>query len=63
MDTVCSLKKASSSMNVTQTHNESNSLIFSITFLLKKMASCSVVEVKISFITMILFDVAWSRIA
>ena len=37
-------------------------IIFSITFLLRKTASCNVVEVKISFIMIILFDVAWFRI-
>ena len=58
MLTVFSLKEANSSINVTQTHSKSNSIIFSITFLLKKIASFNVVEVKISFMMIILFDVA-----
>jgi len=62
MLTVFSLKEANSSMNVTQTHSKSNCIIFFITFLLKKIASCNVVEVKISLITIILFDVDWFRI-
>lgn len=58
MLTVCSPKEANSSMNVTQTHNKSNSISFSMIFTLKKIASCKVVDVRISFIIMILFDVA-----
>jgi hypothetical protein len=50
-------------MNVTQTHNRSNFIIFSITFSLRKIASCSVVEVNISFIMIMLFDVARFRMS
>jgi len=58
MLTVFSLYVDSSSTNVTQTHNESNPIIFSITFLLKKIASCKVVEVRISLIMIMLSGVA-----
>ena len=54
MLTVFSLKEANSSMNVTQTQSRSNCMIFSMTFLLKKIASFNVVEVKLSFIMIIL---------
>ena len=63
MLTVCSPKEANSSMNVTQTHKEPNSIILSITFLLKKTASCNVVEVNISFSIRTLFGVARFRMS
>src|SRR5437588_6172157 len=62
MLTVCSLNEVNSSMNVTQTHSTSKWMIFSRIFLLKNTASFTVVEVKISFSMIQLFDVAWWRI-
>ncbi len=62
MLTVFSLKEANSSMNVTQTQSRSNSMIFAMTFLLKKIASLNVVEVKLSFIMIMLCEVIWFRI-
>src|SRR5438128_2036889 len=62
MLTVFSLNEVNSSMNVTQTHSTSNGSIFSMIFLLKNNASFTVVDVKISFIMIILFDVAWLSI-
>src|SRR6266446_7095641 len=62
MLTVCALREANSSMNVTQTQSKSNRTMCSITFVPKKIASLSVVEVKISFIMIILLDVDWFRI-
>ena len=53
MDTVCGANEANSSTNVTQTHSKSSSIILSINFVLKNISSLSVVEVKISFMTMI----------
>ncbi len=62
MLTVFSFIVESSSRNVTQTHNESCWSILSITFLPRKTASLRVVELKISFMMMMLFEVAWARI-
>ena len=62
MLTVCSLSDANSSTNVTQTHNRSIAMIFAAIFLLRTTASRNVVDVKISFMMMMLFGVARSRI-
>src|SRR6266498_4935735 len=47
--TVLTLNDANSSMNVTQTHRRSSSIALAMIFLLRKTASCNVVEAKISF--------------
>src|SRR6266568_9413939 len=52
---------ASSSTNVTHTHSRPSSMILSSTLVPRNTASCSVVDVKISFMTMMLLAVARSR--
>jgi len=63
MLTVVAPNAASSSTNVTQTHSRSSSTIPSKTFRPRKIASSTVVEVKISFMMTTLRGVAWSRIS
>src|SRR5579883_1496599 len=61
MLTVCALKEANSSMNVTHTPSASNWVSFFMIALLKKTASWTVVEVKISLRIIRLCAVAWFR--
>jgi hypothetical protein len=60
METVCAPNDANSSTNVTQMQSKSRCRIFCIKFLLKKISSWSVVDVKISFMMMMECGVARS---
>ena len=62
MLTVVSLKDASSSRKVTDTQSMFNPTIRRMICLLRKSASFSVVDKKLSFMMRMLFGVAYSRI-